>query len=128
MDNKRTKRIEKELQKEISAIVATDIKDPRINSLVSITDVDLTNDLEFAKVYVSSLSTSDNREDIVECLQSASKFIKRELGMRLKLRNIPELTFVIDNSIERGIYMDNLISQVLKADEEKRKIYGNDEE
>lgn len=127
MDNKRTKRIEKELQKEISAILATEIKDPRIDSLVSITDIDLTNDLEQAKVYVSSLGDEDKKEEILEGLRNASGFIKRELGIRLKLRNIPELIFKIDNSIERGIYMDNLISKVIKEDEEKRKKYGNDE-
>lgn len=128
MDNKRTKRIEKELQKEISSILATEIKDPRINSLVSVTDIDLTNDLEQAKVYISSLGDEDEKEEIIEGLKNASGFIKRELGIRLKLRNIPELIFKIDNSIERGIYMDNLISRVIQEDEEKRKKYGNDEE
>ncbi len=128
MDNKRTKRIAKELQKEISAILATEIKDPRINSLISVTDVDLTNDLEQAKVYISSLGDLDEKEDILDGLKNASGFIKRELGIRLKLRNIPELVFKIDDSIERGIYMDQLISKVLKEDEEKRKKYGNDEE
>lgn len=128
MDNKRTKRIEKELQKEISLILSTEIKDPRINSLVSVTAVDLTNDLEQAKVYISSLGDEEEKDEIIEGLKNASGFIKRELGIRLKLRNIPELIFKIDNSIERGIYMDNLISRVMKEDEEKRKLYGNDEE
>ncbi|MDO5026590.1 MAG: 30S ribosome-binding factor RbfA [Tissierellia bacterium] len=127
MDNKRTRRIAKELQKEISAILATEIKDPRINSLISVTDVDLTKDLEQAKVYISSLGDEEDKEDILEGLRNASGFIKRELGIRLKLRNIPDLIFKTDDSIERGIYMDNLISKVLKEDEEKRKKYGNDE-
>lgn len=128
MDNKRTKRIEKELQKEISLILSTEIKDPRINSLVSVTAIDLTKDLEQAKVYISSLGDEEEKDEIIEGLKNASGFIKRELGIRLKLRNIPELIFKIDNSIERGIYMDNLISRVMKEDEEKRKLYGNDEE
>ncbi len=127
MDNKRTKRIAKELQKEISSILASDIKDPRIGSLVSITDVELSNDLELAKVYVSSFGDRDEREDIIEGLENASGFIKRELGIRLKLRNIPDLRFLIDDSIERGIYMDKLISDVIKQDEENRKKHGNDE-
>lgn len=127
MDNKRTKRVAKELQKEISSILANDIKDPRIGSLVSITDVELSKDLEMAKVYVSSFGDRNEREDIIEGLENASGFIKRELGIRLKLRNIPDLRFLIDDSIERGIYMDKLISDVIRQDEENRKKHGNDE-
>ena len=127
MDNKRTKRVAKELQKEISSILANDIKDPRIGSLVSITDVELSKDLEMAKVYVSSFGDRNEREDIIEGLENASGFIKRELGIRLKLRNIPDLRFLIDDSIERGIYMDKLISDVIRQDEENRKNHGNDE-
>lgn len=127
MDNKRTKRIAKELQKEISSILANDIKDPRIGSLVSITDVELSKDLEMAKVYVSSFGDRNEREDIIEGLENASGFIKRELGIRLKLRNIPDLRFLIDDSIERGIYMDKLISDVIRQDEENRKNHDNDE-
>lgn len=127
MDYKRIKRIEKELQKEISTIVAKEIKDPRLNTLVSVTAIELTNDLEQAKVFISSLSTDQEREEIIEGLKNATGFIKRELGIRLKLRNIPELIFKYDESIERGIYMDSLIERVMKQDEENRKKYGNNE-
>ncbi|NLW51907.1 MAG: 30S ribosome-binding factor RbfA [Tissierellia bacterium] len=127
MDNKRTRRIEQELKREISSILANDIKDPRVSTLASITAVDMTRDLQFAKVFVSTIGDDQEKEDIIEGLKNATGFIKRELGARLNLRHVPELTFHLDESIERGMYMGKLINDVLKQDEENRKKYGNEE-
>lgn len=127
MDDKRTRRIEHELKREISSIMANDIKDPRVSTLASITAVDMTRDLQFAKVFVSTIGDEKEKEDIIEGLKNATGFIKRELGARLNLRHVPELTFHLDESIERGMYMGKLINDVLKQDEENRKKYGNEE-
>ena len=127
MDDKRTRRIEHELKREISSIMANDIKDPRVSTLASITAVDMTRDLQFAKVFVSTIGDEKEKEDIIEGLKNASGFIKRELGARLNLRHVPELTFHLDESIERGMYMGKLINDVLKQDEENRKKYGSEE-
>ena len=127
MDKKRTRRIEQEIRKEIASIIATEIKDPRISTLVSITDVEMTSDLQFATVYVSTLGDEKEKDDIITGLQNATGFIKREIGQRLKLRHIPSLTFLLDESIERGMYMGKLINDVMKQDEENRKKYGNEE-
>lgn len=126
MNEKRTRRIENEIKKEVALIIANDIKDPRVSSLISVTAVELSNDLEFAKIFISVLGDDQSKQDAVDGLENATGFIKREIGSRLKLRHIPELSFKIDDSIERGIYMDKLIQDVLKADEDNRQKHDND--
>ena len=126
MNEKRTRRIENEIKKEVALIIANDIKDPRVSSLISVTAVELSNDLEFAKIFISVLGDDNSKQDAVDGLENAKGFIKREIGSRLKLRHIPDLSFKIDDSIERGIYMDKLIQDVLRADEENRQKHDND--
>ena len=121
MDLKRTRRIAQELKKEVSSIISIDLKDPRVSSLASITDVELTNDLSQAKIFVSIIGDDEEKEETIEGLNSSKGFIKKELGQRLRLRHIPDLIFVLDETIERGRYMDNLIDKVIKQDEENRK-------
>ncbi len=121
MDLKRTRRIAQELKKEVSSIISIDLKDPRVSGLASITDVELTNDLSQAKIFVSIIGDDEEKEETIEGLNSSKGFIKKELGQRLRLRHIPDLIFVLDETIERGIYMDNLIDKVIKQDEENRK-------
>ena len=121
MKIKRTKRIANEIKKEISQMMLVDMKDPRIDSLASITDVELSNDLEVAKIYLSSLGDHDAKQDLVDGMTNATGFIKRELGNRLKLRHVPELRFYVDDSIERGMYISSLSDDVIKNDEENRK-------
>ncbi len=127
MDLKRTRRIAQELKKEISSIISIDLKDPRVSSLASLNDVELTNDLSQAKVFVSIIGSDQEKEETIEGLNSSKGFIKKELGQRLRLRHIPELIFVLDETIERGIYMDNLIDKVIKQDEENRKKYESED-
>lgn len=124
MDIKRVRRIAGEMQKEISMIIANGIKDPRVSPMASVTAVDLKNDLQFAKIYISVLGDDKEKQDTIDGLKSSIGFIKKELGERLKLRHIPDITIHLDESIERGIYMEKLISEVMKKDNENRK---NDE-
>ena len=121
MDLKRTRRIAQELKKEVSSIISIDLKDPRVSGLASITDVELTNDLSQAKIFVSIIGDDEEKEETIEGLNSSKGFIKKELGQRLRLRHIPDVIYVLDETIERGIYMDNLIDKVIKQDEENRK-------
>lgn len=124
MDIKRVRRIAGEMQKEISMIISNGIKDPRVSPMASVTAVDLKNDLQFAKIYISVLGDDKEKQDTIDGLKSSIGFIKKELGERLKLRHIPDITIHLDESIERGIYMEKLISEVMKKDNENRK---NDE-
>lgn len=110
MASNRIKRISEEVKKVISVMLINGIKDPRITSMVSVTDVEVTNDLRYAFVYVSILG--GNKEETLEGLNSARGYIRREVGKAVKLRYVPEVIFKIDDSIERGMYMDELIKNL----------------
>ena len=100
MASNRIGRINEEIQRELSALIRT-VKDPRVHGLVSITAVDTTSDLKYAKIYVSVLDKSDSGE-VLKGLKSAKSYLRRELGRALSLRNTPELIFVQDDSIDKG--------------------------
>lgn len=104
MANNRIGRINEEIQREMSALLRT-LKDPRLQSgLVTITHVDTTSDLRFAKIFVSALDKSQEKE-MMKGLKSASGYLRRELGASLKLRYTPELQFVADDSIQQGAHI-----------------------
>ena len=103
MPSNRIGRINEEIQRELSALIRT-VKDPRVHGLVSLTAVETTPDLRYAKVYVSVLDSSDVKE-VVKGLKSASGYLRRELGRALSLRYTPELQFVADDSIEKGAHV-----------------------
>ena len=112
MPSNRIGRINEEIQRELSALLRT-VKDPRVRGLVSITAVDTSSDLRYAKVYVSVLDKSDVRE-VVKGLQSAGGYLRRALGQALQLRYTPELTFVADDSIAEGAHILELIEKLDK--------------
>lgn len=103
-------RIASQMVKEISYILATEVKDNDIR-FVTVTDVKVTNDLSFAKVYVTVLK-DDKREETLKALRSASGFIRKTLADRLEIRHIPELEFVYDESIEYGKKIENIIENI----------------
>jgi ribosome-binding factor A len=119
MAKRRNSRLSGEMQKVISEIIRNEVKDPRLSDLVSITDVHVTEDLKFAKVFVSVYG---DIEQSLEALRSARGFIRKEVGKRIKLRITPELLFEKDESIEKGIYMSSLINKVIEKDEENRVV------
>lgn len=110
MASNRIRRISEEVKKSISIMLINGIKDPRITSMISVTDVEVTNDLRYAFVYISILG--GNKEESLEGLNSARGYIRREVGRQVKLRYAPEIIFKLDDSIERGMYMDELIKSV----------------
>ena len=126
MDKKRLKRIQSELTKEISMLINSDIKDPRIATITSITEIDLTDDLQSAKVYVSVFGNEKEKEETIEGLISSTGFIKRELGSRMNLRHIPDLKFMLDDQVEKALHIESLIDMAIKQDEEARS--GREEE
>ena len=108
--NNRTRRIAEEIRKIVSTMLINGIKDPRINSLVSVTDVEVTSDLSYAYVYVSILGGDE--ESTLDGLKSACGYIRREVGKSIKIRHTPEIIFKIDDSLLKGMYMDELIKKV----------------
>ena len=105
MANYKIDRICEDLKREITDILHI-IKDPRVsNQILTIVNISLTRDMSFAKIYVSSLDGLSGANRAVEGLKSAKGLIKKEIGLRLKIRKIPELEFVVDNSVENTINM-----------------------
>ena len=117
MATNRINRINEDIQRELASLIRT-VKDPRVHGLISITRVDTTTDLRYCRVYVSVLDHSDVKE-VVKGLKSAAGYLRRELGRVLTLRYTPELQFIEDDSIERGVRMGSMIDRVLEEDEEK---------
>ena len=103
MASNRIGRINEEIQRELAALLRT-VKDPRVHGLVSITHVDTTPDLRYAKVFVSVLNQQDGKE-VIRGLKSAGGYLRRELGHALQLRYTPELQFIADDSIAYGAHI-----------------------
>ena len=118
MPANRIHRINDEIQRELAAQLRS-LKDPRVSGMVSITRVDTTNDLRYARVYVSVLN-KDQEKDVLKGLKSASGFLRRELGHVLQLRYTPELQFIGDDSIQHGAH----ILELLRREEEKDAARG----
>ena len=116
MASNRIGRINEEIQRELATLIRT-VKDPRVHGLVSITGVDTTPDLRYSKIYVSVLDKSDVSE-VVKGLKSAGGYLRRELAHSLSLRYTPELVFVLDDSIQEGAHINQLLHQLPELQEE----------
>ena len=103
MASNRIGRINEEVQRELAALIPT-VKDPRGTGMISVTAVDVTQDLKYAKVYISVLDKSDS-DQVLKGLKSASGYLRRELGRALNLRHTPELTFFRDDSMAKGAHI-----------------------
>jgi len=104
MASNRIGRINEEIQRELSSLLRT-VKDPRLQSgLFTITNVDTSSDLHYAKVFISALN-KDQEKDMMKGLKSASGYLRRELGAALRLRYTPELQFIADDSIQQGAHI-----------------------
>jgi len=124
----RSKRISEEIKKIVSNLIMYDINDPRIPSLTSVTHVDTTRDLRFTYIYISVLDSKAKKSDVLDGLNSAKGFVRREIGKVLTLHYTPEPIFKMDESIENGIYISKLIDDVNKSHENKEKDDDDDDE
>lgn len=108
----RAGRINEEIRREISSIIQNELKDYRLTAMVSVTSVDVTKDLKYAKVFVSIFGKEDAVESTFQALKSSNGFIRREVGHRVKLRVTPEIIFELDNSISQGMHIDALLNKI----------------
>ncbi len=115
MSNMRAERVGEQMKQEIMDIVNNKVKDPRVGFL-TITDVELTNDLSHAKVYLTVLGSKKEVDNTFKALEKAKGFIKSELGSRMRLRIIPDLTFEYDESIEYGNTIERMIQDLHNED------------
>ena len=107
----RIEKLQELIKQEMSKMLLTDLKDPRIG-FVTVTDVEMTGDLREAKIYVSVMGDSEKVKSSLEGLQSALGFIRREIGQRIRLRFTPEISFALDTSLDYGDHIQKLLLQV----------------
>ena len=105
-------RINEEVLRELSNILRGEIKDPRISTMCSVVAVEVAPDLKSAKAYISVLGDEAAQKSTMEGLKSSAGFIRRKLAENVNLRNTPEMTFILDQSIEYGVRMSRMIDEV----------------
>lgn len=115
----RTDRLNAELKREISEIIAKKLKNPAVTAMVSVTDVDVSTDISYAKVFVSVFSTDENKKnESFAALCADAKKIRYELGKSMRIRTVPELDLILDRSLEYGDKMDKLLYKI--SEDEKK--------
>ena len=107
-------RINGEVLRELSNIIRGEIKDPRINPMTSVVAVEVAPDLKTCKAYISVLGDEESQKNTIAGLKSAEGYIRRELAHSINLRNTPQITFILDQSIEYGVKMSKMIEDVTK--------------
>lgn len=115
MPNIRAGRVGEQIKKELSLLLQTELKDPRIG-FVTLTAVEMTNDLSIATVYLTVMGDEEEKARTLRALDSAAGFLRSEIGRRISLRKAPELHFKIDPSIERGTRIDQLLKEIQEKD------------
>ncbi len=132
MSYARSKRISEEIKKVVSSLIMTEIKDPRVSKLTTVTHVETTKDLSFVYIYVSVFDRDSYKQSTIEGLNKAKGFIRREIGKRVSLRATPEPIFKLDESIENGVHMSAVINEVVAKHnphhDEEIEIESNEED
>ena len=125
--NRRVARVAALIKREISQMLLYGIKDDRVGSgMVSVTDVDVSGDLQHAKIFVSIYGTEEARSETMAGLKAATGFVRGELGQRVRLRRTPEIIFAEDRSFERGTRVLSLLNQLSHERAEKDDLMGED--
>lgn len=114
-------RINSEVQRELSNIIRTEVKDPRIHPMTSVVAVSVAPDLKYCKAYISVLGDGEAAKETLEGLRNAVGYIRRALAGSLNLRNTPEILFILDQSIEYGVHMTRLIDEVVGTEEAREQ-------
>lgn len=114
--NPRAYRVADQIQRELADIIRSEIRDPRLPALVTISAVNVSRDLTFATVFITLIDAAE-QDAAISVLNRAIGFLRTELARRMKLRSVPQLKFKYDDSIERGQHMDSLIKQAIDSDQ-----------
>ena len=122
-NSRRVARVAALIKREISQMLLSEIKDDRVGAgMVSVTDVDVSGDLQHAKIFVSIYGTEEAREETMEGLDSSVHYVRKELGSRMQLRRTPTIKFIEDRSLERGDDMLNLLNKIRQERQNKSEI------
>ena len=114
-DFPRARRVADQMQRELSELIRLEVKDPRVGML-TITEVEVTRDMDHAKVFFTTLGGKPEHDACLEGLQRASGFLRTQLSQRMQLRQVPKLSFVYDQSVERGVQLSQLIESAVAED------------
>lgn len=112
-------RINEEMKKEISNIIRNEINDPRLTAMVSVTRVEVTNDLSYAKVFISVFGNEKSKSETIDALKSSIGFIRREVGHRVKLRCTPQILLELDKSLEYGMHINEILTTLKVKKDDK---------
>ena len=115
----RHERLEQDVKIALSDIIMNEVKEPSVTGLISVTDVKITPDQKYAKVFISIFGKT-NKQKVLDALTKATGFIKKELGSRVRMRNMPSITFELDDSMEYGAHMDKVIKEVIERDNKNK--------
>ncbi len=120
MVKNRSLRLNSLLKEVISEVIHRDVRNPHVNQFVTVTSVDITKDLQHAKVFISVIGTAQEKEKTIDALQSAAGFIAVQSSKKVVMRYFPELTFKLDNSVDTQIRIDTLLGKI-KDEQNSRK-------
>lgn len=121
----RVDRLSQHIKKEMAVILQREIKDPRLHSMITVSDVEVSRDLSHAKVFVTFLGLDESKvEDNLKILNDAAGFVRSLIGKRIQTRIVPNIRFAFDQSLNEGIRMATLVSSVMQEDERKRQLTG----
>lgn len=110
----RAERVSDEIRRRLTDLISRELKDPRVSFLSSITRVEMSPDLRYAKIYISVMGTPEEQKETITALKHAAGFLRHELGADLRLRHTPELSFVLDHSLEIGDRVLRIIQEVAR--------------
>lgn len=119
MPKKRTDRLNSLLKEVISDVIRKDVRNPHVNELVTVTGVEITKDLHYAKVYISVIGTPEQKAQTVAALQQSSGFIAVNASKQVVMRYFPSLTFTLDNYVEKHMRIEELLKEI--SDEKKSR-------
>lgn len=126
MTKQRTDRLNSLLREVISAVIRTEVRNPKIPQLLSVTRVEITKDLKFAKVYISFIGDAINTSEAIKALQSASGFIGSTASKQVVMRTFPTLKFVLDDSVSKQMRIEELLANI-NSEAQKRTPQEDDE-
>lgn len=123
--NRRGERVNHTIRRELGALISEDLNDPRLSAMTSVTHVDVNRDLSIARVYVTVLGTDEERQRSLEALQSAATYLQITVSHRIEIRKMPKLTFILDDQLQSGADMNQLIDEAI-AEDSRRHSDRND--
>lgn len=112
--NRRLMKMGEEIKKVVSVFIMNSIKDPRVSSMTTVTGVEVTSDLSYAKIYISVLGSDKEKKDTLDGLNSAKGLVRKEIGRSVKLRHTPEPIFELDKSLDHGMKINEILKDINK--------------